>query len=340
MASGSGAPGHPGAEHHLEAFVTAIAALPDRRFAFALGDGTVRLLASESPGEARLVEAHDGGCLALGLDLDGTALLSGGDDGRLVRITKDGDAVPLGRWAGKWIAAVAANRRHRLIAAAAGRAVHLLDAAGALIQTLEHPSTATDLAFDPSGQRLAVAHYGGVTLWIGYRDGWRPTLLPWAGSHIAVTWSPAGKFIVSSMQENALHGWRLADKKDMRMSGYPAKVRSMSWTARGRWLATAGAEAAVLWPFRTADGPMGKDPALLGEGSELVTAVAAHPARPLLAIGNKEGGVLLTRIEEAQSVTLVPVSGDPVSALCWSPDGGVLAIGTEGGRGLVLPLGR
>src|SRR5690606_11583252 len=104
---------------------------------------------------------------------------------------------------------------------AVGKTVELLDRDGAVAQTLEHESTVAGLTFDPSGQRLAVAHYGGVSLWIAWRGGWRRTPLNWAGSHIAVTWSPSGKFIVSSMQENALHGWRLADKKDLRMSGYP-----------------------------------------------------------------------------------------------------------------------
>ena len=38
---------------------------------------------------------------------------------------------------------------------------------------------------------------------------------------------PDGRFLVTSMQEPMLHGWRLADGKDMRMSGYSAKVRSL-----------------------------------------------------------------------------------------------------------------
>ncbi len=62
------------------------------------------------------------------------------------------------------------------------------------------------------------------------------------------------------MQENALHGWQIADGSDMRMSGYPAKTRSIAWTAKGRYLATSGANAAILWPFHFKDGPMGKEP--------------------------------------------------------------------------------
>ena len=84
--------------------------------------------------------------------------------------------------------------------------------------------------------------------------------LPWKGSHIGITASSDGRFVVSTMQENALHGWRLADGAHMRMTGYPAKTRSVSWSADGKWLATSGADAAIIWPFVTKDGPMGKPP--------------------------------------------------------------------------------
>ena len=71
----------------------------------------------------------------------------------------------------------------------------------------------------------------------------------WKGSHLGVTISPDGKFLVTCMQEPMLHGWRLADGKHMRMSGYSARVRSLSWTAGGDFLATSGSEQLILWPF-------------------------------------------------------------------------------------------
>ena len=86
------------------------------------------------------------------------------------------------------------------------------------------------------------------------------TLLEWKGSHLDATVSPDGRFLVTSMQENALHGWRLADSRNMRMTGYPGKTRSLSWSQDGHWLATSGADACVVWPFKDKDGPMGKAP--------------------------------------------------------------------------------
>ena len=326
-----------GVRHRVDAFVTGIA-IGRSGIGFATGDGTVRLVDPAAPTAMRSVDAHRGASLSLQLDVDGSSLLSGGDDGRLVRIGGQATVEELGRWRGRWLETVAVHDKGSLRAIGVGKKVHLQGRDRRLLQELEHASTATGAAFDVTGQRLAVSRYGGVTLWVAYKDGWRPTQLEWAGSHIAVTWSPSGKFIVTSMQENALHGWRLSDKKDMAMRGYPAKVRSMSWAAKGRWLATSGAESVVLWPFRAADGPMGKQPLTVGLGQDLVTVVAGHPTQPLVAAGFKDGLVQLARIEEQDHLTLRDADGDPVSALGWTPDGRMLAIGTEGGWAEVMPL--
>ena len=58
--------------------------------------------------------------------------------------------------------------------------------------------------------RLAVAHYGGVSLWFPNAQA-APEMLAWKGSHLDALFSPDGKFLVTSMQESTLHGWRLVD---------------------------------------------------------------------------------------------------------------------------------
>ena len=70
------------------------------------------------------------------------------------------------------------------------------------------------------GRLLEVAPREGVSGAVA------PELLAWKGSHHEVNFSPDGKFLITAMQEPMLHGWRLADRKHMRMSGYSARVRS------------------------------------------------------------------------------------------------------------------
>ena len=60
---------------------------------------------------------------------------------------------------------------------------------------------------------------------------------------------------------------RVSDGDDMQMSGYPTKVKSMSWLPKGRYLATGGAESVVCWPFHGKGGPVGKAAIDLGWAS-------------------------------------------------------------------------
>ena len=80
---------------------------------------------------------------------------------------------------------------------------------------------------------------------------------------------------------------------NMRMSGYPAKTRSFSWSHDGEWLATSGADACVVWPFQTKDGPMGKPPRECGVRPQKVSRVAFHPRALVLAVGYEDGWMLL-----------------------------------------------
>lgn len=115
------------------------------------------------------------------------------------------------------------------------------------------------------------------------------------------------------------------------MSGYPTKVRSMSFSSNGKWLATSGADIVVMWPF-FGGGPMGKPPAELpGAGGALCTRVAFHPSQEVVAAGFANGTVVMM---EPTTQRVLPVSlgqAGAVTALAYSPDGCTLGFGTEDG---------
>jgi WD40 repeat protein len=201
----------------------------------------------------------------------------------------------------------------------------------------ELANTVAGLAFFPKGFRLAIAHYNGATLWFPNAAA-KPDMLEWKGSHLGVTVSPDGKFLITTMQEQTLHGWRIADAKHMRMSGYSARVRSISWSHDGGALATSGSEQLILWPFTGKDGPMGKQPTMLAQSPARCSAVACHPRQPVAAAGFADGSVLLVRLDDGALILAREADGDPIAALGWSAEGQVLAMGTEGGSGSVLTL--
>ncbi len=313
------------------AFIVAVAFLGDAPV-FALGDGSLQFPA----GGDRETKVHGDGLLAAVPTPDGSSVLTGGADGRVVRVDTAGAATELSVKPRKWIDLVVAGPQGA-VAFASGRTawVRLADGTEKEFQLAR---AVGGLAFAPKGMRLAVARYDGATLyWVN--TGAPPQELTWKGAHGAATFSPDGKYLVTAMQENALHGWRLPDGQDMRMTGYPTKVKSMSWSAKGRYLATSGANAAIVWPFHGPRGPMGQQPLQLGPRSDaMVTAVACHPKEEVAAIGYSDGMVLMARFEDNAEVLLRRPGASPVSALAWDRAGERLAFGTEKGEAGIVGL--
>lgn len=299
--------------------------------AFVLGEEA--LLLADAAGERR-VDVHAGGILATAGD--GKRIVSGGDDGKVVATMADGTSTQIAKDPkGRWIDQVALGP-DGAVAWSAGKSVFVQSSKGET-RSIDVVSSAGGLAFAPKGFRIAIAHYGGATLWFPNAAAPAETL-DWKGSHLGVTFSPDGKFLVTLMQESMLHGWRLADRKHMRMSGYAARVRSVDWTADGNWLATGGSDQLILWPFQAKDGPMGKNPKMLAPWSTRLVTIACHPKQDIVACGYINGLVLLVRVADGAEI-LVRKPGDaPITALAFSQTGKQLAFGTEDGQAGILTL--
>jgi WD40 repeat protein len=288
----------------------------------------------DGQGEIAPVAVHSGGILCA--TADGARLLMGGDDGKLVVLDAQGEVALLATDAKRrWIDNVALHP-DGAFAWSAGKTAFVRGGKGE-DKSFEVPSTVGGLAFAPKGLRLAVAHYNGVTLWFPNMAA-KPEVLEWAGSHLAVTFSPDNKFLVTAMHEPALHGWRLADNRHMRMTGYPGRVRSVSWSAGGKALATSGADAVILWPFASKDGPMGKEPAMLAPLQARVSAVACHPRQDIFAAGYSDGTILMVRLTDGAEILVRRRGPSPVAALAWNGKGTWLAFAAEDGDAGLLEL--
>lgn len=299
--------------------------------AFVNGEESVGLV--DDKANATPLNVHGGGILCAASD--GKRLVTGGDDGKVVAIDAKGTIETLATDARhRWIDNVAVHA-DGAVAWSAGKTafVKVKDTE----KSFDAPSTVGGLAFAPKGLRLAIAHYNGVTLWFPNMAA-TPEVLEWKGSHLAVAFSADNRFLVTAMHEPALHGWRLADAKHMRMTGYPSRVRSMSWSVGGKLLATSGADTVILWPFGSKDGPMGKEPAMLAPLQAKVTAVACHPTSDILAAGYSDGTILMVRIQDGAEILVRRNGSEQVSALAWNAEGSLLAFATDDGDAGLMPL--
>jgi WD40 repeat protein len=293
-----------------------------------------RVSFADAEGGVALVDVSNGAILCSASD--GRRIVMGCDDGRVVALSEAGETRVVATDAKRrWIDNVAVNS-DGATAWSAGKTAFVRTARGEE-KALDVPTTVGGLAFSPKGFRVAVAHYNGVTLWFPNMAG-TPEFLEWKGSHLGVTFSLDAKFVITSMHESALHGWRIADAKHMRMTGYPTRVRSMSWSADGKGLATSGADCVIVWPFVAKDGPMGKEPAMLGPLPTKVSAVACHPKNEILAAGYADGTILLLRLSDGAEILVRRKDGVAVTSVAWNKAGKTLAYATQGGEGGLLAL--
>jgi WD40 repeat protein len=306
-----------------------------------LGDTAVFVLGEEAllmvrDGDRARLAIHGGAILAAAAD--GGRVVTGGDDGKVASTDAAGASTSIAVDAKhRWIdhVAIAPNRA---VAWSAGKQAFVRSAKGTE-HKFEAPSTVGALAFSPKGFRLAIAHYNGATLWFPNAAGAAPETLEWKGSHLAATFNPDGRFLVTAMQEPTLHGWRLADRKDMRMQGYAARVRSLDWTADGKWLASSGSTQLILWPFQSKSGPMGKTPQAIAPCEAQVEVVACHPRQDVVAVGYADGLILIVRLQDAAEILARKPADAPVTALSWNQNGTLLAFGTEDGDAGIVDLG-
>jgi WD40 repeat protein len=318
----------------VDTLVTGLVASGDGTHILAtLGDGRALIWpATKEASDYKRLHPHKGAILFATGYQDG--FLTGGDDGKFCHLAADGTVTLIAEHKMKWIDHVAASPDGNFLAYSYGKQVVLLNKERQLVGAFDHPSSPGGLCFSPNNKRLAVTHYNGVSLWWTNGKEQTPVKLTWKGSHLAVTFAPDGKILMTTMQEASLHGWRLSDLQEMRMQGYANKIRSFAWTAKGRYFVTSGAECVICWPFFSG-GPWGKEPLSLGpETVRLVSSVTTHPKDEMLVAGYDDGSIIMSPIDGRQHIEIHPSvaeEGAAVVGLAWNGAGDTLFAALQNG---------
>jgi len=327
---------YAGAQWQENAFVVDVQALEAFGcMATGLADGTVRLRLLGKP-ETELclaIQAHKNGLSGLAIAPSGKSFISIGEDGRVMRILPDGTVQQLLNIEKAWLEHIAVHADAGLIAVSYKKTVVVLDEQGKVrAEFNNHPSTVQGICFDAKGKRVAASHYGGVSLWwVNGEAEQVPQRLNWKGSHLSIAWSPNGKYLLTAMQENTLHGWRTPEFADFQMSGYAIKPKSFGWSHDNRWLASSGSPGIICWDCG-GKGPMGKPATVLAQDCEAITTrIACHPLLDLVAAGTLGGDVYMARFQDDRIVRLKTNTPGEITTLRWSDNGQTLLGGCEDG---------
>jgi WD40 repeat protein len=317
----------------LGSYIAALAWAPDSQ-TVAIGgdDGSLRTLETTA-GASRELDPQPGGVITLAWSRTGT-LASGGRDGR---IRLDGETLDTG--GRSWIERLAWRPDGGLLAAAAGRRVQFwTPERDCRDVSADFPATVTCLAWHPKGILCAAGSYGGVRL-LRANGAAIDRSLTWTGSVLELCFSPDGTRLAHGNQDASVHFWDLRKTTgELEMSGYPTKVRELSWSPDGRWLATGGGETVTLWDFHRRRGPTGSRPLELDKHTDRITQLAFHPHQQLLASAARDGLVLLWHPNDDDLPITASAFDAPITTLAWAPDGERLAIGTSHGAAAILEL--
>lgn len=321
--------------------VTALAFAPEgERVAVAVAEGDTLLLEAETGGTLQRLPSPLLGTSALAFSPDGTLLATAGQEpvARLWEAASGREVAALEGGAA-WLGPLAWSPDGAVLATASGKHVRLWRRDGTLLHELEPPpSTVNGLAwFAYQGQpTLAGCFYGGVALWRAESPR-TVRSYRWQGAPLNVHAQPNGRYLALGSQDASVHIVEVKSGKELEMSGYPLKVKELSFRSDGRFLATGGGPELILWDL-SGPGPQGRSARVVPVHDGPIADLAFEPAGDRLATGGEDGMVFLLGGSLKQHLELYGVApmAAAVTRLAWHPQGEALVVGDASGAVVLL----
>jgi WD40 repeat protein len=294
------------------------------------GEGAV-LLADAGPiPAARQIGAHRGGALAVSWQRAGRLFASSGQDGTVLLWDARAPAPRAIHEDPAWCDRLGFADHGRLLAAAAGRVLHVFDAAGATLHTLAgHAGVIAALAWRPKSSELAAAGNGGARVHrlepeASVRD------YPAAGACLTAGWNADGRLLAAGMQDGRVQLWNVATGQQSQLAAHGSRIIAAEWSTNGRYLATAAGEELIAWDFN-ARGAGAAEPSALRAHSERLSALAFRPGTSTLVSAARDRRLLLWRVGGAAQPADAHLLREDCTLLRFSRDGRQLAAGDAAG---------
>jgi len=293
--------------------------------------GPVTLFDANTGANRHVLRGHGFGTTAVAWHPDGSVLATAGQDGkvRLWDATTGQERAALEGGA-SWVEHIAWSTTGDFLVSTAGKKLRLWAPDGRLVTVFpDSQTTVLALAWSTRGREFVAAGYGGISFFRPDAD--RPfNQYTRRGSINALAWSPDGNMIAGGGQDATVHFWYVNSDDDLQMSGYPCKVRELSWDATSRYLATGGGPIVVVWDC-SGEGPAGSTPLSFELHEKPLSALTFQHRGPILASGAGDAKIGLWLPGGSNKVQATARFGEGVSRLAWSRGDDHLAAGGERG---------
>lgn len=298
-----------------------------RWVAAALQSGHVALAISEDAGEEpQLVKIDDAEIISLIPDCDDHAFLVLTDNGKIF-IAEPQVQAPTQIAEKARISCIATScDGHRVFSVR--DKIFFLDECGELKkETFAAASDINDLQFSADGTCLAASHAHGITAFVFTEN--KQELV----SDVCcckMMWGQESLFVTCADKSVAVWSPANAEPNILRHDMFQDVPIIGGMTAGNRFLATAGARQAILFPIVNDETLK----TLGGADRRLVTQVAPHPYEPFIVIGYDDGMIVMASIDG-----LVPImihapaapTGAAVTGLVWNSHGDCVMATLESG---------
>lgn len=270
-------------------------------FLFGLDDGSIQMVDNKLKRTTDKIQIQVGGIISISISPDESYVAAGTSRGYLIIIDLTTNRTLYSSKIGAFpIEKLLWSKSTDLLYFSSGKLLlHIKMKNLEIFEYASHPSTVTGLKH-LNENLLGTTSYSELRLFETSNKNPYQTF-NWKGSLTSLDFTPDEKFAVCTAQDTSIHLWDLDRGKDLAMNGFPAKVKSVSFSSKGHKMACDSLDYILIWDF-SGPGPVGRKPKMSQQLPEKIDKVLYSPKDNTLISLLKDGVILFWNDEHSLEV--------------------------------------